>query len=53
MMHWQNLSKPQNIWMMYPPGDRGTIDFTCLIMEILSIEEEEEEEEVKEEEIGY
>ena len=26
-----------------PPGDRGTIAFTHLIMEILSIEEEEEE----------
>ena len=48
MMHWWNLSKQQNIWMMYPPGDRGTIDFTCLIMETLSTEEEEEE--VKEEE---
>ena len=41
--------------LKYPPGDRGTIDFTCLIMETLSIEEEveEEEEEVKEEESGY
>ena len=36
---------------MYPPGDRGTIDFTHLVMEILSIEEEEEE--VDEEESGY
>ena len=50
MMHWWNLSKQQNIWMMCPPGDRETIDFTRLIMETLSIEEEEEE--VKEEEIG-
>ena len=41
--------------MMCPPGDRGTIDFTHLIMETLSIEEEveEEEEEVEEEESGY
>ena len=22
MMHWCNLSKQQNIWMMYPPGDK-------------------------------
>ena len=39
--------------MMYPPGDRGTIDFTHLVMETLSIEEEVEEEEVEEEESGY
>ena len=52
-MHWWNLSKQQNIWMKYPPGDRGTIDFTHLIMETLSIEEEVEEEEVEEEESGY
>ena len=41
--------------MKYPPGDRGIIDCTHLIMETLSIEEEvgEEEEEVKEEESGY
>ena len=53
MMYWWNLSKQQNIWMMCPPGDRGTIDFTHLIMETLSIEEDVEEEEVKEEESGY
>ena len=51
MMHWWNLSKQQNIWMMYPPGNRETIDFTHLVMEILSIEEEEEE--VEEEGSGY
>ena len=39
--------------MKYPPGDKGTIDFTHLIMEILFIEEEVEEEEVEEEESGY
>ena len=41
--------------MKYPPGDRGTINFTHLVMETLSIEEEveEEEEEVEEEESGY
>ena len=41
--------------MKYPPGDKEIIDFTHLVMEILSIEEEveEEEEEVKEEENGY
>ena len=55
MMHWWTLSKQQNIWMKYPPGDRGSTNFTHLIMETLSIEEEvdEEEEEVKEEESGY
>ena len=54
-MHWWNLSKQQSIWMKYPCGDRGTIAFTHLIMETLSIEEEveEEEEEVEEEESGY
>ena len=44
MMHWWNLSKQQNIWMMYPPGDKEIIDFTLCDMEILSTEEEVEEE---------
>ena len=35
----------QNIWMMYPPGDREITDFTHLNMVILFIEEEVEEEE--------
>ena len=41
--------------MKYPPRDKEIIDFTCLIMEILSIEEEVEgeEEEVEEEGNGY
>ena len=39
MMLWWNLSKQQNIWMMYPPGDRDTTDFAHLNMVILSIEE--------------
>ena len=39
--------------MKYPPGDRGTIDFTQLIMETLFYREEVEEEEVEEEESGY
>ena len=54
-MLWWNPSKQQNIWMMYPPGDRGTIDFTHLNMEILFIEEEVEEEveEVEEGESGF
>ena len=52
-MRWWNLSKQQSIWMKYPPGDKEIIDFTCLIMEILSIEEEVEEEEVEEEGNGY
>ena len=42
-MLWWNLSKQQNIWMMYPLEDKGTIDYTHLIMVILSIEEEVEE----------
>ena len=55
MMHWWNLSKQRNIWMIYPPGDRETTDFILLIMVIHSIEEEEEEEveEVEEEGIGF
>ena len=54
MMHWWNLSKQQNIWMMYPPGDKETIDFTPLNMVILSTEEEVEEEvEVEEEENDF
>ena len=52
MMLWWNLSKQQNIWMMCPPGDKGTTDFTHLDMVILSIEEEVEEE-VEEEESGF
>ena len=36
-----------------PTWGQRTINFTHLIMEILSIEEEQEEEEVKEGEIGY
>ena len=43
MTHWWNLSKQQNIWMIYPPGDKETTDFTPLIMVTLSIEEEVEE----------
>ena len=54
MMHWWNLSKQQNTWMMYPPGDKEIIDFTSLDMVILSTEEEVEEEvEVEEEENGF
>ena len=55
MMLWWNLSKQQNIWMMCPPGDKETTDFTHLNMVILSIEEEVEEEveEVEEEESGF
>ena len=45
MMLWWNLSKQQNIWMMYPPEDKETTDFTHLNMVILFIEEEVEEEE--------
>ena len=54
-MLWWNLSKQQNIWMMYPPGDSRTIDFTPLIIVILFIEEEVEEEveEVEEGENGF
>ena len=44
MMLWWNLSKQQNIWMMCPPGDKETTDFTHLDMVILSIEEEVQEE---------
>ena len=54
MMLWWNLSKQQNTWMMYPPGDKEITDFTPLNMVILSIEEEVEEEvEVEEEENGF
>ena len=55
MMLWWNLSKQQNIWMMYPPRDREITDFTHLNMVILFIEEEVEEEveEVEEEESGF
>ena len=54
MMHWWNLSKQQNTWMMYPPGDKEITDFTPLDMVILSTEEEVEEEvEVEEEENGF
>ena len=42
MIHWWNLSKQQNTWMMYPPGDKEIIDFTPLDMVILSTEVEEE-----------
>ena len=48
---WWNLSKQQNIWMMYSPGAKETTDFTPLSMVILSIEEEVEE--VEEEESGF
>ena len=50
-MLWWNLSKQQNIWMMYPPGAKETTDFTPLNMVILSIEEEVED--VEEEESGF
>ena len=42
MMLWWNLSKQQNIWMMCPPGDNKTTDFTHLDTVILSIKEEVE-----------
>ena len=42
-MHWWNLSKQPNTWMMYPPGDKEITDFTPLDMVILSTEEEVEE----------
>ena len=54
MMHWWNLSRQQNTWMMYLHGDKEIIDFTPLDMVILSIEEEVEEEvEVEEDENGF
>ena len=54
MMHWWNLSKQQNIWMMYPPGDKEITDFTLFNMVILSTEEEAEEEvEVEEDVNGF
>ena len=45
MMHWWNLSRQQNTWMMYPYGDKEIIDFTPLFMVILSIEVDVEEDE--------
>ena len=51
-MHWWNLSRQQNTWMMYLHGDKETIDFTPLNMVILSTEEEEEVE-VEEDENGF
>ena len=50
MMHWWNLSRQQNIWMMYLHGDKEIIDFTSLNMVILSLEEEVE---VEEDENGF
>ena len=46
--------KQQNTWMMCPPGDKETIDFTLHDMVILSTEEEVEEEvEIEEGESGF
>ena len=42
MMHWWNLSRQQNTWMMYLHGDKEIIDFTPLDKVILSTEEEVE-----------
>ena len=54
MMHWWNLSRPPNTWMMYLHEDKGTIDFTPLNMVTPSTEEEVEEEvEVEEDENGF
>ena len=54
MMHWWNLSRLQNSWMMYLHGDKETTDFTPLNMVTPSIEEEVEEEvEVEEGENGF
>ena len=54
MMHWWNLSRQQNTWMMYPHGDKEVIDFTPLDMVILSTEEEVEEEvEVEEDKSSF
>ena len=50
MMHWWNLSRQQNTWMMYLHGDKETIDFTPLDMVIHSTEEEVE---VEEDESGF
>ena len=50
MMHWWNLSRLQNIWMMYLHGDKETIDFTPLDVVIPSTEEEVE---VEEDENGF
>ena len=50
MMHWWNVSRLQNTWMMYLHGDKETIDFTPLDMVILSTEEEVE---VEEDENGF
>ena len=44
-MHWWNLSRLQNTWMMYLHEDKETIDFTRLDMVIPSTEEEVEEDE--------
>ena len=53
-MHWWNLSRLQNICMMYLHGDKGTIDFTPFNMVTPSTEEEVEEEvEVEEDENGF
>ena len=49
-MHWWNLSRLQNTWMMYLHGDKETIDFTPLDMVIPSTEEEVE---VEEDENGF
>ena len=50
MMHWWNLSRLQNTWMMYLHGDKETIDFTPLNMVIPSTEEEVE---VEKDENGF
>ena len=52
LMHWWNLSRQQNTWMMYPHGDNGITDFTPLNMVILFTEEEEEVE-VEEDMSGF
>ena len=44
-MHWWNLSRLQNTWMMYLHRDKETTDFTPLDIVIPSIEEEVEEDE--------
>ena len=53
-MHWWNLSRLQNTWMMYLHGNKETIDFTPLDMVIPSTEGEVEEEvEVEEDKSGF
>ena len=53
-MHWWNLSRLQNTWMMYLHGDKEIIDFMPLNTVIPSTEEEVEEEvEVEEDENGF